>query len=58
MIGNRFKSANMWSWLPPERGASWIISAVMSERRTAQIVGVVLGLIFAVTLILNALARF
>src|SRR3954468_8668804 len=30
------ESANMWSRLPPERGASRIISAVMSERRTAQ----------------------
>jgi hypothetical protein len=35
-----------------------IISAAMSEKRTAQIVGVVLGLIFAVVLILNALASF
>ena len=30
----------------------------MSERRTAQIVGVVLGLIFAAALILNALAAY
>jgi hypothetical protein len=41
--------------LPPDHEASRIISAAMSERRTAQIVGVALGLIFVVTLILNAL---